>query len=1810
MRKLKLLCLLPIAAMVLTGCEKKNKNKEPEQQQPSGEGEGQGGQQGGEGEGGGQQQLNHFEGLSLTDLSVYYDGQPHSIAVAGELPAGATVDYGANGNTFTEAGTYQIVATVSCEGYESLTLNATLTIKALQQFEGLSFNDAEVIYDGQPHSISVTGELPAGAQVEYGAGNSFTNVGVYDITATISCEGYETLVLHATLTIIHSDFVGISFSGATVTYDGQEHSIAISGELPEGAQVEYSPGNTFTLPGVYEITATITCQGYETLVLHATLTINKADFVGLTMEDATVTYDGNEHSISVQGELPAGASVNYGAGNSFTHVGVYEITATITATGYNDLVLHATLTIVAANFEGLTFENATVTYDGNEHSISVQGELPAGATIDYGTGNSFTNAGTYAITATISCQGYNQLVLNATLTINKADFVGITFDDGSYPYDGTEHSLDVSVPLEYSPTIVYNDENGNNNNAFSEFGVHPISVTVSQTNYNDWQGSATLTIGPAGDAEVALNVIDFEDMSDNDLADEIELKFYNNGWVDPSAAKVSIEKNQAFAGGTNTMKMTLTHQGSAFKATKEVAPKTYAKYKGFSLDTMMDSRAENGTMKLQVQFWFKDLPLPEAYQGYANTYATYTLSENAPSIWTHWEIPFDDDSLSIASNATITQFFVDAGYTVEEFSPYIDKVAIIITPNYKDGANCYAYIDNVKLTTSDETLVDKLIYGGKYVHIENENIYGFELADNLETGSFTLNGAEVSPLIVEKEGTIVVAKDTATSGAAMTVTARIEDDGSLTVISVQGAGAASYSALIDMNFAKHANVNLDFTGATTGQPLQDSHWYQEYWNESWLQTSGKMNVRGTAADPHCNMTTGYYMDYRYTYTYPEHFGLANKFSVDISNDFTQGGVDKSHDIKLKAKLISTTGAEIYVAGSSSEYQLIPASTAKWLHIEKDIDEVNVRALVIVVKSTNGSGNDYLYFDNLKLSYEVAPAAKTVADGKYFVYNSAEDAYTVDIAGSSAIIAKLGAGSFSFNLAVNEEHLTFTDDGFGGSQFVMEAEIVENNEFKVTSCSGSYGSAFSASLVNKTFRPNAYASLDFADGTTDQYYQESHWKESKYTNSGWTEYAAPQNMRSKVLNGNKIVNMYCSTSAINFRYSPDVPFGPVNHVSVDLGNYWASASGALRYKISILDPNGNVAKYVAGGEGSNWATLEKDASAQLHTFDFYFEMIKGYTLRITTSMESGQAYLYMDNLVVNYQTEPAPVFVPTGDLAGGARIKCLTQAGSDTGYVTELNVGGAGNADFSGTGVYLRMKNNTGVDTPITMKFNSTNGTLIGPKPNVDHTYYDVDGNEIAGIAARTWGNYLMLPANFDGFIYMSYADQMSKIQGDNDFDPAHIWRVYIEYSGFYDNYADFEIGDIFTDTQRVLDGSELDASGFAATWINQTGAVQEVSQLEGGVVPNPVYNLENGYYYIWNGSADAFRLTISGSTGVVTKVGGDSYDVSVDVDDNEVTIKDMAYSGSGLTISATLTADNTMLITAVDGLMASALSGSLLNKTVKHCAGVDLTFEDGTTGSAYKGANWSEQKYTSSWVDVANPEMNCRADDNGSKVVNMACDGSARNFIYDMDLPMGPVNHIDIDLGNYFSSSSDPISYKIAIIDGGGNKFYAAGSTDEFATIAKDTSNGNALKHFSLDFNLCMGDKLQITTKAAGSSYLYMDNVHISYRNPNENIAYKLVDTSGFDINDSTPEFYAWVWGGNDAGHWEALELKTDDGYYFDLTLFQGYTGMKIVRVNPESAKKPVVGSTKYGSYTNEQVWNETANIALNGTAGNVNFSF
>ena len=67
-------------------------------------------------------------------------------------------------------------------------------------FEGIVLESKEFSYDGEVHFLQLTGTVPQGAKVEW-EGNGESLPGVYNVSVTVSMEGYETLSLKATLTI-------------------------------------------------------------------------------------------------------------------------------------------------------------------------------------------------------------------------------------------------------------------------------------------------------------------------------------------------------------------------------------------------------------------------------------------------------------------------------------------------------------------------------------------------------------------------------------------------------------------------------------------------------------------------------------------------------------------------------------------------------------------------------------------------------------------------------------------------------------------------------------------------------------------------------------------------------------------------------------------------------------------------------------------------------------------------------------------------------------------------------------------------------------------------------------------------------------------------------------------------------------------------------------------------------------------------------------------------------------------------------------------------------------------------------------------------------------------------------------------------------------------------------------------------------------------------------------------------------------------------------------------------------------------------
>ena len=446
----------------------------------------------------GEPEEKDITGVQFNSAEVFYDGEEKSLEVTGNIPEGVTVSY--TGDKAVTPGEYNFVATLEGEGYKTLTLNAKLTIKT-GVIDGVTLESCTYTYDGTAKSLVVSGALPSGVLVEY-ENNGQTDAGSYIVKARVYGNYYNEVNLTSVMIIEKADIQGVGFASESFTFDGDWKSVLIGGTLPEGVSVTYD-NNIGMDAGTYIATATLTGANYNTKTLTATLTIEPAKITGITFEGATHEYDGSTKRIEITGTLPEGVTVSY-TGNEGSAVGNYPATAVISGANYQTLTLNATLTITEPtplpkqDITGVTLTDGEFTYDGSKKSIVVEGNIPTGVTVDYKVIGDPINVGSYPVVAILTGEGYNELVLQANIIINKATLSGISFEGKEVSYTGEQIELLVSGALPSGVSVAYSGNKGTN------VGEYNATAVISGANYNTLTLTATLKINKANITGITL----------------------------------------------------------------------------------------------------------------------------------------------------------------------------------------------------------------------------------------------------------------------------------------------------------------------------------------------------------------------------------------------------------------------------------------------------------------------------------------------------------------------------------------------------------------------------------------------------------------------------------------------------------------------------------------------------------------------------------------------------------------------------------------------------------------------------------------------------------------------------------------------------------------------------------------------------------------------------------------------------------------------------------------------------------------------------------------------------------------------------------------------------------------------------------------------------------------------------------------------------------------------------------------------------------------------------------------------------------
>jgi len=316
----------------------------------------------------------------------------------------------------------------------------TLSVQFNEIITGITLADSSFVYDGTTKSLAIAGALPTGTIVAY-TGNSRTDVGTQKVTATISGDNYEDMVLTADLTVTPATITGISLADDSFVYDGTAQSLAITGTLPQGTTVAYT-GNNRTDAGTQGVTATISGDNYEDLVLTADLTVTQATrtlaFPALPVKtygdanfNAGATASSGE-TITYTSSDPSVVEVTADGQLRINGVGEATVTATMPENGnYSNRPEATQVLTVQKTTQTITFNApAEVNRDAGTIPLDVaaSGGLPVTLSIDDDEvatldGNSLhiLRLGTVRITATQAGDANHEPAEPVTVTVRVVD---------------------------------------------------------------------------------------------------------------------------------------------------------------------------------------------------------------------------------------------------------------------------------------------------------------------------------------------------------------------------------------------------------------------------------------------------------------------------------------------------------------------------------------------------------------------------------------------------------------------------------------------------------------------------------------------------------------------------------------------------------------------------------------------------------------------------------------------------------------------------------------------------------------------------------------------------------------------------------------------------------------------------------------------------------------------------------------------------------------------------------------------------------------------------------------------------------------------------------------------------------------------------------------------------------------------------------------------------------------------------------------------------------------------------------------------
>jgi len=386
--------------------------------------------------------------------------------------------------------------------------------KATIDISNLVFESASYIYDGQPHSLLVSGNNSPYLTITYNMTN-LINVGSYLIKPTFSYDtaNFNTLIelVPKYLSITQRE-IAINVIGKTkFDYDKLSHGLSFNlTNIVNGDYINITYTNVSNInAGVYQSTITgITGSSSSNYKLPSnvnfTYEICKIDISGIYFINEDFIYDGTSHNIYLNKTISQlGESLNIEyiiLSSSNINAGTVYVRAIISNPNYNTLILDSSFIISKASATVTLVDQVGVygSYVVNQSLFTISGLYlndTLSILIEKEDGE---DVGTYNLVGSLKqiSNNYEVTFINAKYYISTRALT-IQLGNQSYVYNKEYPTINQSMYQIIEGSIVYNDNLGisiNSANLDVIVGSYDLYASYTNLNYEITFINASLTI--------------------------------------------------------------------------------------------------------------------------------------------------------------------------------------------------------------------------------------------------------------------------------------------------------------------------------------------------------------------------------------------------------------------------------------------------------------------------------------------------------------------------------------------------------------------------------------------------------------------------------------------------------------------------------------------------------------------------------------------------------------------------------------------------------------------------------------------------------------------------------------------------------------------------------------------------------------------------------------------------------------------------------------------------------------------------------------------------------------------------------------------------------------------------------------------------------------------------------------------------------------------------------------------------------------------------------------------------------------------